>query len=127
MVSRTCKTFHGRRWVRGWAVDRGRFDEMNDVKFNAANLSRCTHRRILNAHVALNGGFRHASASELRRARTDHPLQREGEGGEGGYPASHSETSETRTDDGIKHVGVQTRRYHLRGAFDALHNIWTAA
>lgn len=50
-----------------------------------------------------------------------------GGGGEGGYPASHSETSETRTDDGIKHVGVQTRRYHLRGAFDALHNIWTAA
>lgn len=108
-------------------MDRGRFDEMNDVKFNAANLSRCTHRRILNAHVAFNGGFRHASASELRRARADHPPQREGEGGEGGYPASHSETSETRTDDGIKHVGVQTRRYHLRGAFDALHNIWTAA
>lgn len=48
MVSRTCKTFHGE------ALDR-RFDEMNDVKFNAANLSRCTHRRILNAHVALNG------------------------------------------------------------------------
>lgn len=100
MVSRTCKTFHGRRWV--WAVDR-RFDEMNDVKFNAANLSRCTHRRILNAHVALNGGFRHASASELSLFPLLHNE-------EGGYPVTQRNL---RDADGrrhkaraCKHVGI---------------------
>lgn len=89
MVSRTCKTFHGE------ALDR-RFDEMNDVKFNAANLSRCTHRRILNAHVALNG-----VSGTHRRAGTP-PSNR------GFYP-SHSETSETWTGDGrIKHGRANT-------------------